>query len=145
MSDKDYQAIALGQAEDLKKQADRIRELIRERDAAKSETEAAYDLAAQYAERLGVDLARDEALKYVAQYWEARGGLEKRLSALETFHWDVLTLERELRTGAEREDLHPKVRKLALRVAQRIVSVSQGLRRGKELFPRPAAPGEAVE
>lgn len=91
-----WPAVAQHQAETIAEQADTIRALIAERDAAKDAAEGAYDLAEQYARRAGVDLTRQAALRYVAEYWRLRGDFERSWHRLELFHWDVLALELRL-------------------------------------------------
>lgn len=140
---KDFETIAISQAEEMNKQAERIRELIRERDREKSNAEAAYDLAEQYARRLGVDIGRDDVLKYVEQYWDQRGGLEKRVNELETFRWDVFQIHRELKAASEDVLLATTCPDLVPRLIKRIEAINRSgpARKKGELFPRPEAPG----
>lgn len=96
---RQWEHIACSQAETMETRAAKIRELIRERDHEKSQAEAAYDLAEQYARRAGVDITRDDTLKYVEQYWQQRGNFERDWTALESFRWEVWQLVVQLDEG----------------------------------------------
>lgn len=143
----DFEAIAMSQAVTMARQAERIRELIREREAAKSTAEAAYDMAEQYARKSGHDIARDDVLRYVEDYWQARGNFERRCTELETFHWDILGLLRDLEAGiVDGRAMATPGRELAERVAARIKAVNQpgGRRKAADLFSRPAVPQQSL-
>ena len=139
-----YRDIAMSQAETLNEQARRIRELIRERDSAKSDREAALDMAEQYARRAGVDVSREDLLRGVADYWRHRRDRESWVSKLETFHWDVLTTVREIEDGISQGLVGEEVSGLAQRIADRLRSVNPLARTSRPkgpLFDRPVAPG----
>jgi len=148
-----WEHIACSQAEDVNEQAAQIRELIRERDREKSQAEAAYDLAEQYAREAGVDIGRHDTLRYVEQYWEQRGNFERDWTALEGFRWEVWQLEMELGKGLESRAGEPApVDALTSRVlAERTRTWLNALlkawrdkggksKRSPDLFARPAPP-----
>jgi hypothetical protein len=138
-----FEHLALSQAETLRQQAEHIRELIGDKDAAQSKAEAALDMAEQYARKAGHDISRDDVLRYVEHYWELRGRQEKHFSCLETLHWDVLGIVRDLEDGifdGRAADIDAV--DLAGRVVKRLKAVNPyaGRRKSSELWPRPAAP-----
>jgi hypothetical protein len=131
------------QATTAREQAERIRELIGDRDKAQSQTEAAYDLAAQYARKAGHDIDRDDVLRYIEQYWAMRSGFEKRTTELETFHWDVHLIATELTQGMQAGRAGDvSGAELAAKIVARIKAISPygGRQKAAELFPRPTPP-----
>ncbi|PXY20845.1 hypothetical protein [Prauserella muralis] len=145
--DKDYRAVALAQADEMERQARRIRELIRERNDATSNAEAAYDLAERYARKVGVDIARDDVLRYVEHYWQQRGGLERRLHQHDTFHWDVLRIRHELSRATAAQVAATPTADLVAALIRRIDAVNPlgpARKSSAELFRRPEAPGLVV-
>ena len=87
---KDFQAIAISQAETLNKQAADIQRLIRDVATAKDEAYAALALAGKYAQQAGV-AANEESVRLAAAddaYW--RGRLEREHHALEMFHDEII-------------------------------------------------------
>lgn len=140
----DYKSVALSQAETLSKQAGRIRELIRERDAAKSDREAALDMAEQYARMAGVDVSREDLIRGVADYWRHRRDRESWVSQLETFHWDVLATVREIEDGISQGLVGGEASGLVQRIVNRLRAVNPLARASRPkgpLFDRPVAPG----
>lgn len=152
-----WEHVACSQAKDLNRRAERIRELIRERDHEKSRAEAAYDLAEQYARKTGADINRDQVLRYVTAYWEQRGQFERAWTDLETFRWDIVQLvyvklENGLRKGRNGEGApidHMSGREVAERIRDWVKSHpnfgGSAKRRPDELFGRPKAPETTVE
>jgi hypothetical protein len=123
-------------------------ELRKERDLAYAERDAAYDLAAQYATRAGVDFTHDKALVYVAAYWEQRGRFERTWKALEHARWDTLAVAwelRELAMGKRWTDLD--MLSFAAAVSDELTAINSaqgGRKRTVDLFKRPEAPGVAA-
>lgn len=139
-----YRDIAMSQAETLNEQARRIRELIRERDAARSDREAALDMAEQYARKAGVDISREDLIRGVEDYWRHRRDRESWVSKLETFHWDVLATVREIEDGISQGLVGEEASGLAQRIAHRLRAanpLSRTSRPKGPLFDRPVAPG----
>ena len=138
-----FEHLSDSQAKTLREQAERIRELIRERDVETTKAEGACDMAEQYAREAGHDITRHEVLRYVEQYWQSRGDHERRVTALETFHWDVCGLERDLADGLQSgAGAALAGDELARRVIARIKAVNPytGRQSAAELFPRPQVP-----
>jgi hypothetical protein len=103
---------------------------------------AALDMAEQYARKAGHDISRDDVLR-VEQYWEVRGQLESHVTSLETFHWDVNAIIRDLEDGiTDGRSADITAVDLAGRVVKRLKAVNPyaGRRKSSELWPRPAAP-----
>lgn len=139
-----YRDIAMSQAETLNEQARRIRELIRERDAARSDREAALDMAEQYARKAGVDISREDLIRGVEDYWRHRRDRESWVSKLETFHWDVLATVREIEDGISQGLVGEEASGLAQRIAHRLRAANPLERTSRPkgpLFARPVAPG----
>lgn len=135
-----WEHLALSQAAALGKAEQANRALIRERDAAKGDAEAAYDLAQQYAQQAGHVIGPDDVLRYTVQYWQARGAFEKTADRLALFHWDILGLHRRLEvSGAGLDGV--SARELARMVAADIEAVNpvgSVRQRPSEWFLRPA-------
>lgn len=132
-------------------QAVRIRELIRERDHEKGQAEAAYDLAERYARQAGVDVTRDDTLKYVEQYWRQRGNFERDWCALESMRWEVWQLLLQIEDGLQAGETAPvdalSGRVMAERVAQWLstlfkerLNLASKVKRRPDLFSRPEPP-----
>ena len=140
------QETALWQAEEIKRQAERIRELIGERDSALARAELATLTAAEYAERAGVSTAEQDALleyerRLLTQY-------DRRNQALETSWAGVLALRWEMAEGVRRQWWHPSPEEFALaleeikRLADRVGGLAERpgpreLKRVKRLFDTP--------
>lgn len=140
------QTTALRQAEEIKRQAERIRELIRERDSALARAELATLTAAEYAERAGVSTAEQDALleyerRLLTQY-------DRRNHALETSWAGVLALRWEMAEGVRKQGWHPSPEEFALaleeisRLAGRVGGLAERpgpreLKRVKRLFDTP--------
>ena len=104
------------QAETLRSQAERIRELIRERDSALARAELATLTAAEYAERAGVSTAEQDALleyerRLLTQY-------DRRNHALETSWAGVLALRWEMVQAVGKRGWHPTPEELDLALAE---------------------------
>lgn len=139
-----YRDIAMSQAETLNEQARRIRELIRERDAAKSDREAALDMAEQYARKAGVDVSREDLIRGIEDYWRHRGDRESWVSKIEAFHWGVFATVREIEDGISQGLVGEEASGLAQRIADRLRAVNPLSRTSRPkgpLFARPVAPG----
>lgn len=146
-----WEHIACSQAAELNRQAKRIRELIRECDHEKDQAGAAYDLAEQYARKVGVDVDRVATLRYVEEYWKQRGNFEKDWTDLETLRWDVwqliLQIENGLRMGPNGEPAPAdglSGRLMSERVRDWLKAhpnLGGKSRRRPDLFARPPAPG----
>lgn len=87
---KDYQEIALRQADTLNEQAARIRKLIREVEAAEEEARSARVMAGKYAEAAGVPVDEESIRLAAAEdtYW--RGRLEREHHALAMFQDEII-------------------------------------------------------
>lgn len=87
---RDFEAIALSQAESMNEQAARIRELIAEVNKAKGEAESARILAGKYAARTG-EPADERSIREATEweiYWRTR--LEREHYALEMFQGEII-------------------------------------------------------
>lgn len=134
------------QAETLRSQAERIRELIAERDSALARAELATLTAAEYADRAGVSSAEQDALleyerRLLTQY-------DRRNHALETSWAGVLALRWEMAEAVRRQGWHPTPEELDLalgeisRLADRVGGLAERpgpreLKRVKRLFDTP--------
>jgi hypothetical protein len=127
------QAAALGKAEELN------RVLIRERDAAKGDAEAAYDLAQHYAAKAGHVIGPGDVLRYVTEYWRMREGFERTADRLALFHWDILGLHRNLQvSGAGLDRLSARdLAGMVMADIEAVNPVGSVRQRPKEWFPRP--------
>lgn len=142
-----WEKVARRQAVELESRRLVNAELSRERAQADADREAALDLAAQYAERAGVSVERDEILRYVAQYWQSRGQLEKQWHLLEVQRWDTLCLVRDLEKVASGRlrlrgvDSAEGVARVVAGELTKLHSAAGPKRRSTDLFARPDAPG----
>lgn len=109
-------ATAQAQADALRLQAERIRELIAERDAARSQAELATLRAAEFAERAGVADEEQAALLD----WERRllTQYDRRNHALETSWAGVLALRHEMAEAVSKRGWHPTPEELDLALAE---------------------------
>jgi hypothetical protein len=108
--------VAQRQAQALRQQAERIRELIAERDAARATAEQARLVAAHYAEEVGAspgDLAEllDWERRLLTQY-------DRRNHALETSWAGVLALRHEMAEAVARQGWHPSPEELDRALAE---------------------------
>lgn len=134
---RDFEAIALSQAETLNGQAEQIRELIQERNAAKGEAESAQILASKYAAQAGVP-ADEESVRVAAEwdtYWRTR--LEREHHALEMFQDEIIrnVLINFLQQYEDRGLTPEQVQ----RVVKHIKVANDGCRRYAESVKSPAA------
>lgn len=140
----EHREVAIRQAADMEKQRLVNVELRRERDRALADREAALDLAEQYARQAGCDPARDESLRYVAQYWEQRGTFENTWTALERQRWDNLCVARDLGDVVSGKLVFTgDVAAFAALLATELTAINNaqgGAKRTVGLFERPAPP-----
>lgn len=134
-----FEHVAASQAETILAQRADYQRVVRERDAAKADVEAAYDLAEQYAVKAGISIGPDDVLRYVREYWTLRGQFEASWHKYQLFHWDILCLDLQL------ERLRPAewtVERLVAQVRRHIAAVNPvgGVREKVEAWARPAAP-----
>ena len=108
--------VAQRQALALRQQAERIRELIAERNAAQFVAELATLRAAEFAERAGVADEEQAALLD----WERRmlTQYDRRNQALETSWAGVLALRHEMAEAVSRRGWHPTPEELDLALAE---------------------------
>lgn len=138
-----WEHLAISQSETIRSQGEHLRKLIRERRAAESQADGAYDMAEQYAREAGHDITRHEVLRYVEDYWRLRGSWEAHMATLEGFHWEVYRLITRLVIGEGSGQLAAENPvDLAHKIADWIRTASKGVSKGKgrDLFPRPIAP-----
>lgn len=141
-----YQHLAEIQAFEIKWLRRYNTALVHGRNEWSDRAEAAYDLAEQYAQRCGIDISRDDTLRYVNQYWDVRKNIEERLSRLEAFLNFMLGTASELAEGvADGRAEASGGRAVAEAVRGRIekANPNRGWSRPtvKGLFGRPQAPG----
>lgn len=87
---KDYQAIALSQAQTLNEQAAHIQELIRKVNAAKDDAHTARALAGKYALKAGAPSDEESVRLAAAEDAYVRIRLEIEHHALEMFHDEII-------------------------------------------------------
>lgn len=108
--------VAQRQAQVLRQQAERIRELIAERDAARATSEQARLVAAHYAEEAGA--SPDDLAELMD--WERRllTHYDRRNHALETSWAGVLALRWEMVRAVSKQGWHPTPEELDLALAE---------------------------
>lgn len=131
---KDFEQIALSQAETLNEQAQHVQQLIRDVNVAKDEMRAALALAGKYALKAGV-AADEESVRLAAAedaYWLGR--LEREKNALEMFQVEIIRnvminyLQKFEDTGLTAEQVQ--------RVIKHIKGAHEGCRRRVEQGPK---------
>jgi len=140
------QETALRQAEEIRRQAERIRELIAERDTARATADQARLVAAHYAERSGASPGDLEELLD----WERRllTQYDRRNHALERSWAGVLALRWEMAEGVRKRSWHPTPEEFALaleeisRLAKQVGGLAERpgpreLKRVKKVFDTP--------
>lgn len=134
---KDFEAIAISQAETMNGQAEQIRELIRDVHKAQGEAESARILAGKYASKAG-EPADEQSIREAAEwdtYWRTR--LEREHHALEMFQDEIIRnvlinyLDKHVGTGLIPE----QVRKVATHIRQ----ANDGCRRHAESVKQPTS------
>lgn len=135
----------LNREAEAKRAAERHREVLRERDRARDDRQAALDLAEQYARKAGIDVEQDDLLRGITTYWEVFARGDKAVQLAEAQRWDVQVFAKKLVDWvAEGRLAHLTGDQVAVKVGERIGELfsAQGRATGRsrELFARPAAP-----
>jgi len=81
-----FEHLSDSQAKTMREQADRIRELIRERNAAKGDAEKAFHIAVRYARQAGLNIAEEELWSFAEGYDNLAALFDKQNTELGHFY-----------------------------------------------------------
>jgi hypothetical protein len=139
---RDFEAIALSQAETMNEQAAHIRKLIQDVNKAKGEAESARILAGKYAAKAG-EPADEQSIREAAEwdtYWRTR--LERENHAHDLFHQEIIcnvminVLQKRESVGLTGEEVQ--------RVVAHIKAANDSCRRHAESVKSPAVKSKAA-
>lgn len=140
-----FEALAQHQGAEMERQRLVNAALIRERDQAFSAVEAAHDLAAQYAGRLGIDIDRDGVLAYTTAFWAVVGQVDQDRNRLDGQRHETLRIADQLRglvDGTHTTGLDvPGLAKLIADTLYRVNNAQGSPRKAGTLLARPDVPG----
>lgn len=141
---EEWRQIALDQAAEIARQAQRNRDLIGERDKAKDAREAALVLAGEFARRAGADPSKDDVMKWADQWWKQIGRIDGDRSHMQGQRWEAQRVAEQLldlAAGKRVTDLD----KLALAKAvglrlSAVLTAQNNPAKAGELFALPSLP-----